>query len=68
MSHADWDELTEVTCQILRLRLFMRNAQFSHPVSDARMKEILAGKIEPIAFDYARAETYISTPHAEAAH
>jgi hypothetical protein len=32
------------------------------------MKEILAGKIEPIAFDYARAETYISTPHAEAAH
>jgi hypothetical protein len=68
MTGADWEELTEVTCQILRLRLFMRNAQFSHPVSDARMKEILAGKIEPIAFDYARAETYITTPHAEAVH
>ena len=52
----DWKELTEITCEILRLRLFMRNAQFSHPVSDDRMKEILAGKIKPIEFDYAKAE------------
>jgi hypothetical protein len=68
MTAGDWAELTDATCEILKLRLFMRNAQFSHPVSDARMKEILAGKIEPMAFDYARAETYISTPHAEAVH
>jgi hypothetical protein len=68
MSAADWAEITDATCQILRLRLFMRNAQFSHPVSDQRMKEILAGKIEPIAFDYAHAERFLSAPHGVAAH
>lgn len=67
LTGADWKELTEVTCEILRLRLFMRNAQFSHPVSDGRMKEILAGKIKPIEFDYARAETYMHSGHADAA-
>jgi hypothetical protein len=65
MTPADWAELTEVTCAILRLRLHMRNAQFSHPVSDERMKEILAGKIEPIAFDYARAETFLEPAEAD---
>lgn len=67
MSAADWAEITDATCQILRLRLFMRNAQFSHPVSDRRMKEILAGEIEPIAFDYAHAERFLSAPHGAAA-
>ncbi|HUB97287.1 MAG TPA: hypothetical protein VL993_15300 [Stellaceae bacterium] len=67
LTQADWKELTEVTCEILRLRLFMRNSQFSHPVSTERMAEILAGKIEPIAFDYAKAETYLVSGHAAAA-
>jgi hypothetical protein len=67
LTQADWVELTEVTCEILRLRLFMRNAQFSHPVPDARMAEILAGKITPIEFDYAKAETYLTAGHAAAA-
>jgi hypothetical protein len=67
LSAADWDELIAVTCEILKLRLYMRNAQFSHPLSDARMAEIIAGKIEPIAFDYARAETYLQSAHADAA-
>lgn len=66
MTAGDWNELTDATCQILRLRLFMRNAQFSHPVSDQRMSEILAGKTDPIAFDYVRAEEYL-TAHEEAA-
>jgi hypothetical protein len=35
----------------------MRNAQFSHPLSQQRIKEIILGKIDPIAFDYTRAET-----------
>jgi hypothetical protein len=59
LGKTDWEELTELTTEQLRLRLFMRNAQFSHPVSDARLKEIVAGKIEPMRFDYARAETYM---------
>lgn len=68
MSAADWAELTDATCAILRLRLHMRNAQFSHPVSDQRMREILAGKIEPTEFDYARAETYLDESHRAAVH
>lgn len=46
---------------------FRRNAQFSHPLTDKRIAEIVAGKIEPIAFDYARAETYLQAAHAAAA-
>jgi hypothetical protein len=68
LTAGDWAELTDVTCHILRLRLRMRNAQFSHPVSDARIKEIVAGKIEPIAFDYARAESFMNAAHGEAVH
>ncbi len=67
LTASDWQELVDVTCDILRLRLHMRNAQFSHPVSPARMADILAGKIEPIAFDYAKAETYLAADHAAAA-
>ena len=59
----DWRELIDITCEILRLRLFMRNAQFEHPVSDKRMTEILAGKIEPMPFDYAKAEASMNMPH-----
>lgn len=65
---ADWAELTRLTVEQLRHRLFMRNAQFSHPLPDSRIKEIIAGKIEPIKFDYGRAETFLNAPHAEAVH
>lgn len=68
MTNSDWAELTEVTCEILRLRLYMRNAQFSHPVSEGRIKEIVAGKIEPIAFDYRRAEAFLEAARSEAVH
>ena len=67
LTAADWDELIDMTCQILRLRLHMRNAQFSHPLSDRRIAEIIAGKIEPVEFDYARAELYLEAGHAAAA-
>lgn len=59
LSKSDWDEMTELTTTQLRLRLYMRNAQFSHPVSAARIEEIVAGKIEPVRFDFAKAETYM---------
>ena len=63
LTEGEWNELVEITCEILRLRLYMRNAQFSHPVPDFRIKEILAGKIKPIEFDYAKAETYLNAGH-----
>jgi hypothetical protein len=68
MTAEDWNLLKDATCDILKLRLYMRNAQFSHPLTDSRIKEIIAGKIEPIAFDYARAETYLDAAHGEAVH
>jgi hypothetical protein len=67
LTKGDWDELAELTLEQLRLRIYMRNAEFSHPVSDQRIKEILDGKIEPIEFDYARAEAYLAEAHGIAA-
>jgi hypothetical protein len=34
----------------------MRNAQFSHPLGEIRVKVLLARRCDPIAFDYERAE------------
>lgn len=44
-----------VTAQ-LRLRIHMRNAEFSFPISATRVQAIFAGDIEPEPFDYRRAE------------
>jgi hypothetical protein len=67
LTKGDWAELTEMTMEQLRLRIHMRNAQFSHPLSDARVAEIVAGRIEPIRFDYARAESFLNEAHGVAA-
>ena len=40
----------------LRLRIPMRNAEFSFPLSEKRIQAIHAGDIEPEVFDYGRAE------------
>jgi hypothetical protein len=40
----------------LRLRIHMRNAEFSFPISATRVQAIFAGDIEPEPFDYRRAE------------
>ncbi len=50
-----WALLTELTVEQMSLRIRMRNAQFSYPLPPERLEEIDAGKIEPLAFDYARA-------------
>lgn len=67
LTDGDWKELTQLTMEQLRLRIYMRNAQFSHPLSEERIKEILAGKIEPIKFDFEKAQTYMQPEHAAAA-
>jgi hypothetical protein len=50
---AEWDEIADMTRKILLQRIHMRNEQFSHPLSDERIRAIDAGKIEPVVFDYA---------------
>ncbi|HJN61039.1 MAG TPA: hypothetical protein QF630_08350 [Alphaproteobacteria bacterium] len=51
--------LAELTTAQMCQRIHMRNGQFGYPVGEARLAEILAGDIEPVAFDYAKAETLL---------
>ena len=46
----------ELVAEQLRLRIHMRNAEFSFPLSKDRVQAIFTGDIEPEPFDYARAE------------
>jgi len=55
LGEGDWTMLTEMTVAQMKQRIRMRNAQFSRPLKEARVEEILAGEIEPVAFDYERA-------------
>ena len=47
----------ELVVEQLRLRIGMRNAEFSFPLSEQRVRAIHAGDIEPEPFDYERATT-----------
>jgi hypothetical protein len=40
----------------LKVRILMRNAQFSYPLAEPRLKEIFAESCTPIAFDYEKAK------------
>lgn len=51
-SPSDWALLGELTAAQMRQRIHMRNAQFGNPLPEARIAEILAGVLEPVAFDY----------------
>lgn len=55
LTEADWGLLTELTVEQMKYRISMRNAQFSHPVPEQRIEEILLGRIQPLSFDYERA-------------
>ena len=51
-----WDRLAGLVRRILGRRIHMRNAEFSFPLSAERVQAIHDGDIEPIAFDFQRAE------------
>ena len=55
MSPSDWDTLIRYTVAQMKMRIVMRDAQFSHPVSKDRLAELLAGKATPAKFDFERA-------------
>ncbi len=55
-SDADFKLMEKLVVEQLRQRILMRNAEFSFPLSDKRVQEIYAGKIQPERFDYAKAE------------
>ena len=54
-SAREWALLEELTIAQGRCRIGMRNAQFGHPLSAARVRELEAGAAEPMPFDYLRA-------------
>jgi hypothetical protein len=56
LDDAGWARIETLVVTQLQKRVEMRNGQFSHPLSPRRIEAIFAGDIEPIAFDYARAE------------
>jgi hypothetical protein len=55
LSETDWKLLERLLVEQLTQRIRMRNAQFSYPLSEARVQSIFRGDIEPIRFDYERA-------------
>jgi hypothetical protein len=55
LTSGSWALLTDMTVAQMKLRVRMRNAQFGRPLSDARVEQIDAGAIEPLAFDWDRA-------------
>jgi hypothetical protein len=56
LAPSDWELLERLVREQMQARIHMRNAQFDYPLSEARIREIFAGRIEPVAFDYARAQ------------
>ena len=55
LSPTDWTLLADLSVELQRLRIPMRNAQFGYPLSDERVAEIFDGRIEPVRFDFDRA-------------
>jgi hypothetical protein len=55
MSDADWSLMEGISVELQSLRIDMRNAQFSFPLSKDRVTAIRSGDIEPIVFDFEKA-------------
>ena len=60
MTEAGWARMEGLVADLLKARVAMRNGQFSNPLPPARVAAIHAGEIEPIAFDYDRAEALMA--------
>lgn len=56
LSNEQFELLGTLVVEQLRLRIRMRNAEFSFPLGEDRIRAIDGGDIAPETFDYARAE------------
>lgn len=52
LSSRDWESLNQFSVEQMRQRIRMRNAQFSSPVTQSRLEELLAGSATPVEFDF----------------
>jgi hypothetical protein len=55
LTESDWDTLVRYTVAQMKLRIHMRDAQFSHPLAADRLAELVAGEAAPAEFDVDRA-------------
>ena len=55
LAAADWRTLERMSLEQLRVRIRMRNAQFSGLLAGAALERALDGRCAPLAFDYAKA-------------
>jgi hypothetical protein len=55
-SEEEWTLMTDLSRELATLRIHMRNGQFSYPLSPKRVAAIVAGDIDPVAFDFEKAE------------
>lgn len=55
LAAAEWATLKRMALEQLRARIHMRNAQFGMPLAGAALERALAGRCEPIVFDYRKA-------------
>ena len=60
MAAAEWSRMETLVKDLLKARVAMRNGQFSNPLSPQRVAEIHAGEIDPLAFDYDKAEALMA--------
>lgn len=56
MNDEEWALFRELSLEQLRARLPMRNEQFGYPVPEDRMAELMAGRAEPMPFDWDKAK------------
>ena len=56
MSDADWERMTNLSEELAGMRIDMRNAQFSFPLPAERIAAIKGGDIDPIVFDFDKAD------------
>ena len=61
LSDADWEVLVNYTVAQMKLRILMRNAQFSQPVSEERLEQLLAGQADPVKFDFQAASAILQS-------
>jgi len=52
LTDSEWDVLISFTVEQMKLRIVMRNAQFSRPIPERRLEELLNGEAESVHFDY----------------
>jgi hypothetical protein len=60
LTDSDWDTLIQYTVEQMKSRILMRNAQFSRPVSEQRLEELLLGRAEAVHFNFQIAEELLN--------